>query len=106
MALDDAAQTDPRSTTRLDSILERLGRLELQVNRLIDSQAIEAQDFVVVDELGQPRARFEMAGHFPQMLFFDNIRKERLRIGLHTDGTPAMWVEGRAVPLVFPECQG
>ena len=94
---------EPHLTTRLDSILERLGRLELQVNRLIESQVIEAQDFVVVDELGQPRARFEMAGHSPQMLFFDRIGKERLRIGLHTDGTPAMWVDGREVPFVIPD---
>ncbi len=97
---------EPHLTTHLDSILERLGRLELQVNRLIESQVIEAQDFVVVDELGQPRARFEMAGHSPQLIFFDRTGRERLRIGLHTDGTPAMWVEGRAVPLVFPERRG
>ncbi len=100
------AEDDPRLTTRLDSILERLQRLELQMNRLIESQTIEARDFVVVDDLGQPRARFEMAGHSPQVIFFDRIGRERLRIGLHQDGTPAMRVEGREVPFVIPENRG
>jgi hypothetical protein len=31
------AAEDPRLTTRLESILERLRRLEIQVNRLIES---------------------------------------------------------------------
>jgi hypothetical protein len=58
---------------------------------------------MVMDERSKVRARFEMAGHSPQMIFFDRIGRERLRIGLHTDGTPAMWAEGRAVPFVIPE---
>jgi hypothetical protein len=95
-----ADHEDPRSQ---DSVLGRLHRLEAHVNRLIESQTIEARDFVVVDEHGHPRARFEMAGHSPQLVFFDHSGRERLRIGLHQDGTPSMWVEGRAVPLVFPQ---
>ena len=100
------SEDDPRLTTRLDSILERLRRLELQMNRIVESTTVEAQNFVVMDEGGQPRARFEMAGHSPQMIFFDRIGRERLRIGLRTDGTPSMWVEGRAVPFVIPENRG
>ena len=101
-----AEENDPRLTTRLDSILKRLHRLELQVNRLIESQTVEARDFVVMDERGEPRARFEMAGDSPQVIFFDRIGRERLRIGLHQDGTPAMRVEGREVPFVIPENRG
>ena len=29
----------------------------------------------------------------------DRLAKERLQIGLHTDGTPSMWVEGREIQL-------
>jgi len=97
MPIDD---DEPRLTTCLDSMLERLRRLELQVNRLVESQTVAAQDFVVVDERNQPRARFEMAGHSPQLIFFDRTGRERLRVGLHTDGTPAVWAEGREIPLV------
>ncbi len=96
MALDEEeSRPDPRLTTRLDSVLERLRRLELQVNRLVESQTVEARDFVVMDERGHPRARFEMAGHSPQIVFFDRAGGERIRVGLRSDGTPTVWMEGR-----------
>jgi len=97
---------DPRLTSRLDSILERLRRLELQMNGIIASTTVRAQRFVVLDEAGGPRARVEMAGHSPQIVLLDRAGKERLRIGLHTDGTPSRWVEGHEVPFVIPENRG
>ena len=97
MATPDA--DEPHLTTRLESILERLRRLELQMNGIIESTTVEAQSFVVMDERGGPRARFEMNGYSPHLIFFDRTGRERLRIGLHSDGTPALWVDGREVPL-------
>ena len=94
---------DPKLTTQLESIHERIRRLEVQVNRIVESPSIEAREFVVVDERNRPRARFELAGHSPQVVLFDATGRERLRIGLHTDGTPSMWVEGQEIPLVIPE---
>ena len=94
---------DPKLTTQLESLHERIRRLEIQVNRIVESPSIEAREFVVVDEHNRPRARFELAGHAPQVILFDAAGRERLRIGLHTDGMPSMWVEGREVPLVIPE---
>ncbi len=29
--------------------------------------------------------------------------RERLRVGLHHDGTPGLWVEGREVPFGPPQ---
>ncbi len=57
MAIPD--EHEPHLTTRLDSILERLRRLELQMNGIIQSTTVEAQSFVVMDERGAPRARLE-----------------------------------------------
>ena len=92
---------DPKLTTQLESLHERIRRLEVQVNRLVETPSIAAREFVVVDEHNRPRARFELAGHAPQVVLFDATGWERLRIGLHTDGSPAIWVEGREVPLVL-----
>jgi hypothetical protein len=60
-----AEDEDLKLTMRLESILERLRRLELQVNRLMETQTVEGKEFLVKDERGQPRARFELAGHSP-----------------------------------------
>ncbi len=38
------------------------------MNRLIESQTVEATEFVVLDDRAVSRARFEMAGHSPQMV--------------------------------------
>ncbi len=84
MAEEDEA---PRVTTRLDSILGRLRRVETQVNRLVESQAVEAKHFVVMDERGQPRAGSSWR-HSPQVGFFDSTGRERMRVGQRTDGTP------------------
>jgi len=97
---------DPRLTTQIESIHERIRRLEIQVNRLIESPAFQGREFVVVDDRNRPRARFEVAGHSPQVILLDSTGRERLRIGLHTDGTPSMWVEGQEIPLVIPESRG
>jgi hypothetical protein len=42
----------------------------------------------------------------PRLTFYDRIGDERLRIGLHTDGTPSMWAEGQEIPFVIPENHG
>jgi hypothetical protein len=84
------AEDDPRLTTRLDSILERLRWLELQVNRLLESQTVEARNFVVVDERNQPRARFEMAGHSPRVSFFDCYRSRKNVVSEQRAGTNMM----------------
>jgi hypothetical protein len=97
-----ANEEDPRLTAQTESILERLRRLKIQLSRLVDSQTVEAKEFVVLDERGEPRARFEMAGHSAQVAFYNALGKERLRIGLHSDGTPATWVDNREVSLVTP----
>jgi hypothetical protein len=99
-------EEDLKLTAQTESILERLRRLEIQVSRFVDSQTVEAKEFVVLDERGQPRARFKMAGHSPQLVFYNRLGKERFRIGLHSDGTPAMWVEDREIPFVIPENRG
>ena len=97
---------NPGLTTQLESIHERICRLEVQVNRLIESPAFQGREFVVVDDRNRPRARFEVVGHSPQVILLDSTGRERLRIGLHADGTPSMWVEGQEIPLAIPENRG
>ncbi len=63
--------------------------------QLMRRQAMTANEFVVMDERGQPRARFETVGSASQVVFFDQTDRERLRIGLRPDGTPSILVEGR-----------
>jgi hypothetical protein len=50
---------------RLDAILDRLAKLELQVRGLVTSQTVEAEDFVVRDERGGIRVgdRISRAPH-------------------------------------------
>jgi hypothetical protein len=84
---------------RLDAILDRLAKLELQVRALVKSQTVEAKEFVVRDERGQIRARLEMQEYAPCITFYERLGKERLRIGLRTDGSPSRWVEEREIPL-------
>ena len=84
---------------RLDAILDRLAKLELQVCSLVTSQTVEAKEFVVRDDRGEIRARLEMQEYAPCLTFNDRLGKERLRIGLRTDGSPSRWVEGREIPI-------
>jgi hypothetical protein len=70
---------------RLEMIVDRLDKLEVQVRGLVTSQTVEAKEFVVNDDRGHVRARFEM--------------KERLKIGLRTDSSPVVQVEQREIPL-------
>ena len=51
------------------------------------------------DERGRIRARLEMQEYSPCLTFYDRVGTERLRVGLRSDGTPAMWEEGRESPL-------
>ncbi|HSB80112.1 MAG TPA: hypothetical protein VLM91_15130 [Candidatus Methylomirabilis sp.] len=45
---------------RLSAIMDRLEKVEVQVRGLVTSQIVEAKEFVVRDERGEIRARFEM----------------------------------------------
>jgi hypothetical protein len=63
------------------------------------SQTVEAKEFVVRDDRGEIRARLEMQGYRPHLTFYDRLGKERLRIGLRTDGSPMLQVEQREISL-------
>jgi hypothetical protein len=69
------------------------------VRGLVTSQTVEAKEYVVKDARGEVWARFEMQQYAPCLVFYDRSGKERLKIGPRTDGTPAMWVEGREISL-------
>ncbi len=84
---------------RLDAIHDRLDKLEVQVRGLVTSQTVEAKEFVVKDDRAQIRARLEMAQCAPCLTFYDPAGKERLRIGLRTDSSPILQVEGREIRL-------
>ena len=84
---------------RLGAILERLEKLEVQVRALVTSPTVEAREFLLRDERGEIRARLEMHDYAPSLTFYDRVGTERLRIGLRSDGTPAMQVGRREIPL-------
>ena len=84
---------------RLDLILERLSKLEVRVRGLLTSQTVEAKEFVVKDDRAVIRARLEMAQYAPCLTFYDNAGTERLKIGLRTDSSPMLHVEGREIRL-------
>ena len=88
-----------RLAGRLETIVDRLANMEVHVRALVTSQKVEAREFVVQDERGEIRARLEMQEYAPRLTFYDRLGKERLRIGLRTDGSPSLQVEGREVPL-------
>lgn len=88
---------------RVEAIVGRLERLEVQMLGLVASQTVDAKEFVVRDERREIRARLEMQEYAPCLTFYDRLGTERLKIGLLTDGTPAVWVEGREIPFVIPE---
>jgi hypothetical protein len=85
---------------RMDAILDRLEKLEVQVRALVTSQTVEGKEFVVRDDRGEIRARLEMQQYAPCLTFYDRLGKERLKVALRTDGTPAMGIEGRETPLI------
>jgi hypothetical protein len=76
------------SAARLDRILERLAKLEVQVYSLMQSQTVEAQAFVLQDERRQIRTRLDLRDCAPRLTFYDRVGHERLRVGLQPDGTP------------------
>jgi hypothetical protein len=82
-----------RLATRLEMILDRLDKLEVQVRGLVTSQTVEAKELVIKDDRGSPRARLEMAQYGPRLTFYDGTGKERLKIGLRTDSSPFFRVE-------------
>jgi hypothetical protein len=52
---------------RLEAILDRLERLEVQVRGLVTSPTVEGKEFVVRDERGEVRARLEAQLSFPKI---------------------------------------
>jgi competence protein ComEA len=87
---------------RLEMIVDRLDKLEVQVRGLVTSQTVEAKAFVVKDDRAVIRARLEMAQYAPCLTFYDPAGKERLRrlrIGLRTDSSPMVRVAQREIPL-------
>jgi hypothetical protein len=73
---------------RVEALLDRIENLERQVRGLLESQEIQAKAFVVQDDRGAVRARFEMEGHAPRLIFYDSRGEQRLKIGLRDDGSP------------------
>jgi hypothetical protein len=88
-----------RLTARLEMIVNRLEKLEVQVRGLVTSQTVEAKQFVVRDDRGEIRARLEMQEYAPCLTFYDRAGQERLKIGLRTDSSPVVQVEQREIPL-------
>ena len=84
---------------RLVMIADRLHKLEVQVRGLVESQTVEAMEFVVKDDRAVIRARLEMAQYAPCLTFYDPAGTERLKIGLRTDSSPVLRVAQREIPL-------
>ncbi len=84
---------------RLEAIVDRLTDLEVQVHGLMTSQTVEAREFVVRDTRGEIRARLEMQEYAPCLTCYDRAGKERLKIGLRTDGFPSVQIGAREIPL-------
>jgi hypothetical protein len=74
---------------RLEMIVDRLDKLEVQVRGLMTSQTVEAREFVVRDEQGEIRARREMQEYAPCLTFYDRGGREHRKIGLRTDSSPS-----------------
>ena len=83
----------------LDAISDRLDKLEVQVRGLVTSQTVEAKEFVVKDDRGEVCARLEMQEYAPCLTFYDRAGTARLKIGLRTDSSPLLQVEGREILL-------
>ncbi len=88
-----------RLAARLEAIIDRLDKLEVQVRGLVASQTVEAKEFVVNDDRAHVRARFEMQEYAPCLTFYDPAGTERLKIGLRADSSPLIQVEERDIPL-------
>ena len=86
-------------SARLDAIVDRLEKIEVQVRALMLSQTVEAREFAVRDARGEIRARLEMHQYAPCLTFYDRLGKERLRVGLRTDSSPLLCAEGREISL-------
>ena len=88
-----------RLTARLERLVDRLDNVEVQVRGLVTSPTVEGREFVVRDDQGLIRARLKMEQYAPCLTFYDPLGKERLKIGLRTDGSPLLRVEQREIPL-------
>ncbi len=84
---------------RLEVLADRLAMVEVQVRALMESQTVDAKEFVVRDDRGEIRARLEMQEYAPSLTFYDWLGKERLRVGLRTDGSPLLRVDQREISL-------
>ncbi len=83
--------------SRLETLAERLADVEVQVRALMTSQIVEAKEFVVQDERGEIRARPEVQDNSPRLILYDRLGRERLRIGLHPDGSPSVRLQDREI---------
>jgi hypothetical protein len=86
-------------SARLEMIVDRLEKVEIQVRGLVTNPTVEAKEFVVRDERGVIRARLEMEQYAPCLTFYDPVGRERLKVGLRTDSSPLLRVEQRETPL-------
>ncbi len=84
---------------RLEVLADRLAMVEVQVRALMESQTVDAKEFVVRDDRGEIRARLEMQEYAPSLTFYDWLGKEWLRVGLRTDGSPLLRVDQREISL-------
>ncbi|HXZ44901.1 MAG TPA: PilZ domain-containing protein [archaeon] len=84
---------------RLEVLADRLTMLEVQVRALMESQTVDAKEYIVRDDRGQIRARLEMEKYAPSLTFYDPAGKERLKIGLRTDSSAFFQVEQREILL-------
>jgi hypothetical protein len=66
---------------------------------LAASQRSIGKEIVVRDEWREIRARLEMQQYAPCLTFYDRLVKERLKIGLRTDGSPSLSPEGREISV-------
>jgi hypothetical protein len=84
---------------RLEQIVDRLEKLEVQVRGLVTSQTVEARRFVVRDKRGVVRAQLEMQQFAPALTFYDPEGKERLKVGLRLNSSPLLRVDQREIPF-------
>ncbi len=89
---------------QLESILDRLEHLELEVRALGNRQTVEAKELLLRDERGQIRARLVMREQSPQLVFLDRSGSALLTVGLRADGSPV--IQGRWQEMLLPEASG
>ncbi len=76
--------------------MDLLNNVELQLRGLGMSPTVEAREVLVQDEPGAIRTRLELQEYAPSRTVSDSTGKERLKLGLWTEGAPCSeWRSGR-----------